>query len=329
MYLPNLKKKNPKNSNKNRKKKDKKENIIILGTFLIFISVVAYLFYFVNILSDDTVVAVIDGKSITRADMDWWYKLTVLPEDRGAITKQDFLTLSLIPQEALVQQAKKEGIKVTEDDIEGLLGLYIIENGLSLDQFEKHLNSRSLTIDDVKKSFETRTLIKNLFKKENILIGESFFDGYDRTMQEYMDNLIENSEIKIFQENIERLILRSFEETSDEVCDEDGPIIRLYTTTKCKACDESSKVFEDAVNVFTKNKKIKAMHWSLDTGDDLLTLKKEKGIPEEEILIFKKYSPGKLVPAVVLGCKYKKIGKFNVEEQDEFISIIKKLQVVK
>ena len=315
MYLPKLKKKNPKNSNKNRKKKDKRENIIILGTFLTFIAVVAYLFYFVNILSDDTVVAVIDGKSITRADLDWWYKLTVLPEDRGAITKQDFLTLSLIPQEALVQQAKKEGIKVTEDDIEGLLGLYIIENGLSLDKFEKHLNSRSLTIDDIKKSFKTRAFINKLFEKKNNVIGT----------QEYINNLLESSEIKIFKENIERLILRSFEETSDEVCDEDSPIIRLYTTTKCKACDESSKVFEDAVNVFTKNKKINAMHWSLDTGDNLLTLKKEKGIPKEEILIFKKYSPGKLVPAVILGCKYKKIGKFHVEEQDEFISIIKKL----
>lgn len=323
--MPKLKKKTPKNSNKNRKKKDKQENIIILGTFLIFIAIVAYLFYFVNISSDDDVVAVVNGKAITRDEMDWWYKLTIFSEDRDDITKHDFLTLSLIPQEILVQQAKKENIKVTKDEVEELLGLYIIENGLSLDKFEKHLNSRSLTIDDIKKSFKTRALLKKLFKKENILIGESFFDGYDKSMQSYLNNLIEGSEIKIFAENIEKLVLRSFEETSDEICDENKPIIRLYTTTKCKVCDESTKVFENAVNESIKDKKIKAMHWSLDTGDDLLTLKEEKGIPKEEALIFKKYSPGKLVPAAVIGCKYKKIGKLGVEEQDEFKAIIKML----
>ena len=67
------------------------------------------------------------------------------------------------------------------------------------------------------------------------------------------------------------------------------------------------------------------MHWILDAGDDLLTLEKEKGIPKGEVEIFKKYSPNKLVPAVVLGCKYKKIGKFGLEEQDEFKSILKVL----
>ena len=39
--------------------------------------------------------------------------------------------------------------------------------------------------------------------------------------------------------------------------------------------------------------------------------------------IFKKYSPKKLVPVAVLGCKYKRVGKLGIEEQDEFDSILK------
>jgi len=40
-----MKKKTPKNSNKKRKKaKEKQENRIVLGIFLVFIAVVAYLF---------------------------------------------------------------------------------------------------------------------------------------------------------------------------------------------------------------------------------------------------------------------------------------------
>jgi len=323
--LAKRKKKTPKNSNKNRKK-EKQENAIILSVFLIFIVAVAYLFYFLNVKTpDEDIVASVNGNEITRDELDWWYKVSILPEYRDVITKRDFMILSLIPQEVLVQQAKKQDIKVTEDDVEKLLGLYIIENGLSLDEFEVHLSSRSITIEDIKKSFETRDFINKLLEKENVLIGDETIPDYGTRTQEYVDNLIDSSDIEIFPENIEKLVLRSFEATNDEICDEDRPIIRLYTTTSCGICDESGEVFETLVSEMVEYGTIKAVHWSLDAGDDLLTLEKEKGIPEGEVSIFKKYSPNKLVPAVVLGCKYKKIGKFGLEEQDEFKDLLKVL----
>jgi len=323
--LAKRKKKTPKNSNKNSKK-EKQENAIILGVFLIFIVAIAYLFYFINFkTSDEDAVASVNGNEIARDELDWWYKVSILPEHRDVITKRDFLVLSLIPQEVLVQQAKKQDIKVIEEDVERLLGLFIIENGLTLDEFEMHLSSRSLTIEDIKKSFETRAFINKLLEKENVLIGDETVSYDGANMQGYVDNLIDSSDIKIFPENIEKLVLRSFEATGDEICDEDKPIIRLYTTTSCSICDESGKVFETIVSEMVEDGTIKAVHWSLDAGDNLLTLEKENGIPEGEVSIFKKYSPNKLVPVAVLGCKYKKIGKFSVEEQDEFKSILKVL----
>jgi hypothetical protein len=304
------KKKTPKNSNKHRKTKEKQENIIILGIFLVFIAVVAYLFYFVNLSSDEVIVAVVNGEDITRNDLDWWYKVSVLPEFNEEVTKQDFLILSLIPQEVLVQQAEKEGIKATENDIDGLLGIFIIESGLNIDEFGKHLESRGLTIESIRRSFETRVLVNKLFEKENV---DGDFDVNQNSLHEYVDNLIDNSEIEVFEENIEKLVLRSFEDTGDEACGE----IRLYTTTKCEVCGESSKVFESWVD--GRN----AMHWSLDTGDNLLTSEKEKGIPKNEVELFKKYSPNNIIPTVVIGCKYKKVGKFSSEDQREFKAILK------
>ena len=312
-----MKKKTPKNSNKKRKKtKEKQESTIVLGILLVFIAVVAYLFYFMNISpSNEDVVAVVNGDKITIEELDWWYKMSVIPEYRDIVTKQDFLVLSLIPQEVLMQEAEKGNIKATEEDVEQLLGLFIIETGLTLDEFEKELESSSLTIDDVKKSFKTRAVILKLLEKQNI--GSEDEDAF----QDYIDSLMDNSDIEIFQENIEKLVLRSFEETNDEVCDQEKPIIRLYTTSFCEVCTESSKVFENLIEEFDES--IEAFHWSLDTGDDLLTLKKEKGVPEEEVALFKKYSPKSLVPTAVLGCKYKHVGKLSIEEQDEFKAILK------
>jgi hypothetical protein len=329
--LAKKRKKTPKNSNKrNRKSKEKQENIIILSIFLVFIVIIGYLFYFLNIQSSSKdAVATVNGKDITRDELDWWYKVSILPEFSDLITKQDFLVLSLIPQEVLMQEAEKENIKVTKDEVEQLLGIFIIENGLTLDEFERDLESSGLTINDVKKSFETRTATLKLLEEKNIgLIGKGenlFFDENDNTFQEYVDSLMENSDIEIFQENIEKLVLRSFEETNDEVCGKEKPIIRLYTTSSCQVCKESGILFQDLVINLIGDGSVQARHWSLDTGDNLLTLKKENGVPKEEVALFKKYSPNKLVPTIVLGCKYKHVGKFGVEEQDEFKTILKTL----
>ena len=326
-----MKKKTPKNSNKKRKRaKEKQESTIVLGILLVFIAVVAYLFYFMNISpSNNDIVAVVNGNEITLEELDWWYKASVIPEYRDIVTKQDFLVLSLIPQEVLMQEAEKENIKASEEEVEQLLGIFIIESGLSLDEFEKDLESSSLTINDVKKSFETRAVILKLLEKENIGFIEEdenlLFNEDDDAFQDYIDSLMDNSEIEIFPENIEKLVLRSFEETNDEVCDQEKPIIRLYTTSFCEVCSESAKVFENLVKEFVNDGSIKAFHWSLDTGDDLLTSKKENGVPKEEVVLFKKYSPNNLVPTVVLGCKYKRVGKFGIEEQDEFNAILKTL----
>jgi len=321
-----MKKKTPKRSNKRKKAKERQENIIILAIFLIFIAVVAYLFYFVNFRTlNKDIVATVNGNDITRDELDWWYKTSILPQYRDAITKQDFLVLSLIPQEVLLQKAEEERIKVTQDDVEKSLGLFIIENGFTLDDFEGYLNSRGITIDQIKKSFEIRSIITKLLEKENIDFIEGdedlFFNGEDRTFQEYLDTSMDNAEIEIFEENIDRLVLRSFEETDDKLCEEEKLVIRLYTTSNCEVCGESGKVFENLVDGL----EVDAAHWSLDTGDDLLTSKKENGVPKEEVALFKKYSPNKLVPTVVLGCKYKRIGSFGAEEEEEFKAILRAL----
>ena len=120
-------KKTSKNSNKHKNTKEKQENVIILCIFLIFIVVVAYLFYFLNIKSsDEEVVASVNGEDITRDGLDWWYRVSILPEFRDFITKQDFLILSLIPQEVLMQEAEKENIKVTAEAVEKLIVIFII-----------------------------------------------------------------------------------------------------------------------------------------------------------------------------------------------------------
>jgi len=290
--------------------------------FVVFIVVVITLFYIVKTFpSNADSVAIINGKLISNAELDFWYKLSILPEYRDRMSKQDFLTLSLIPQEVLLQKAEEEKIKVTDDDVEKLIGISIIEGGLTFEEFDEQLNAKGVSKDDIKESFRVRGMILKLLEKENIGSGEedSFSEEYDAAFQEYIDGLVANADIEIFSDNFGDLELKSFEETDDELCNDGKPVMRLYTSSKCEICQAAGTVFESSVKEF--GDKIDAFHWVLDTGDNLLTDELERGVPKAEVSIFKKYSPDSKVPLTVLGCRYKRVGALGSEEAYEFQTI--------
>ena len=320
-----MKKKTPKRSKrKSAKQKEKRNKAIIVGIFIAFIAVLGFLLYFteLNGLSDEAVAAV-NGKEIKKSELDWWYYTSILPEHRDIITKEDFLALSLIPQEVLIQEARKNNIKVSDEEVEKSLGIFIIDNGWDLEEFEAHLASRGITLKQIKESFEIRLLIIKLLEKENLDVANKdrlFFDGSDITIQDYVTGLMGKSKIEIFSENIEPLALIRFEETKDGLCSKEKPIVRLYTTSKCAICENTSKIFENVVKGFVSEGSIEAKHWSLDNGDNLLTEEKENGVPKEEVELFKKYGKGK-VPATIIACKYKLIGSLDNAEK-EFNNII-------
>lgn len=336
--MSKMKKKTPKSSNKkSAKQKEKRDRIVIVSIFIVFIAILAFLFYFTELDAEEEAVAVVNGKEIKKSDLDWWYRTSILPEYRGIISKGDFLALSLIPQEVLVQEARKNGIKVSKEEIEKSLGLFIINNGWDLKEFESHLSSRGITLEQIKESFEIRIIIIKLLEKENLDVADKeslFFDESDAAVQEYLTELMSNSNVEIFSENIEPLTLTVFEETKDELCSEDArtasgtpsvgkPIVRLYTTSKCATCENSSIIFENVVKDFVLEGSIEARHWSLDEGDNLLTGEKENGVPKEEVELFKKYGKGK-VPVTIIACKYQFIGSLENAEE-EFNSIINNL----
>ncbi len=321
-----MKKKTPKVSKKLAKQKEKRDRIIIAGIFIAFIAILAFLFYFTELDAKEEAVAVVNGKEITKNELDWWYHTSILPEHREIITKADFLALSLIPQEVLIQEARKNNIKVSKEEIEKSLGIFIIENGWNLEEFENHLASRGITLEQIKESFEIRLLIIKLLEKENLDIADKknlFFDGSDIAIQDYVTELMDKSKIEIFSENIEPLTLAMFEETKDELCSKEKPVVRLYTTSKCAICENTTKIFENAVKNFVSEGSIEAKHWSLDNGDNLLTEEKENGVPKEEVERFKKYGKGR-VPVTLIACKYKLVGSLENAEE-EFNSIMNNL----
>ncbi|MBL7056344.1 SurA N-terminal domain-containing protein [Candidatus Woesearchaeota archaeon] len=320
-YLTKKKKKTSKNSGKRKNKKQNKNQLFMFSVFAI---IIVGIIYFSNMEEDSvsTIVAEINGQELLKTDLDWWYRTAVPEQHRIIISKEDFLVQSLIPQELLLQKAEEKKVIVSESEIEKLIGIFIINNGMTLEEFEENLKEKKVTIEDVQRSFKANAIVMKFVEEEGLIQGEDeqFFVDNNK-FESYMETLIEESDIKIYWENINKLVLGNFKKTDEESC---GLTLRLYTASFCNNCEESRNVFKEVIENFNVNG-VDAAIWDIDTGDNLLTAKKETLLPEEEFKMFKKYGQDNLVPLTILGCKYRRLGNFNDSIEKELKLIINDL----
>jgi hypothetical protein len=309
-----MKKKSPSRS-KSKNAVKGREKFVILASMIILVLILVSLFYYIDYTpKSESIVAKVNSKPISLESLNSWYKSSILPEYRNVVTKDEFLEGSLIPQEVLLQEANNRGIKVSNDEVENYLGLYIIDSGLQPEEFEDQLRSNGISIEEIKNSFKVRLIISKLLELEGFYVDaqDEFIDGTNLEIQLYITSLMDSSEIELIQRKKVK-----FDETQDSLCGE-KPIVRFYSTSTCPGCDYTASIFEDALLSFED--RIDAAHWVLDIGDNKLTSLNESGIPREELSIFKKYSPKNDIPLTVIGCKYKKIGHY--EDSEELSQLI-------
>ena len=360
----NLKaKKTPRASKKTKRYEEK---LFVWFTISIFILIlIALIVFFINKVDrknvEKDVVALVNDQEITADELDNWYTISIMPEYRDIVKKEDFLVNSLIPQKILVQEAEKNDVKVSNEEVETALGQFLIDSGLSLNDFEKKLKDDGTDLYTAKKAFKQRLMInkflnQTLFSKitvsdsevDEIYKNTKAFDPsltaneikqiireqltmrkQNEALQSYIKILMNNSKIKL---SINNKKVISFSETGDEICKEGSkPIIRLYTTSWCTHCKWIKNRFDDVIGDYLGKDEIVAYHWELDTGDNTLTKGIENGIPKQEIEIFKKYNPKATVPTYIFGCRYLRVGNFYEEsgnldaEEEEFRAVIEKL----
>ena len=123
---------------------------------------------------------------------------------------------------------------------------------------------------------------------------------------------------------------RTFKETGDEMCLENGkPLVLEFSTTWCPHWQWIKDAYQEVVNEYSDD--ISAYQWDMDVKDDALTEEKELIVPAEYFEIYDYYNPEGSVPTFVFGCKYLRIGngyeaQGNLDaEKQEFREIIEEL----
>ena len=92
----------------------------------------------------------------------------------------------------------------------------------------------------------------------------------------------------------------------------DKPIVRFYTSSTCASCKGAQSVFEKVVSEMN----LAVYEWELDTGDNLFTVGKEKALPKQEFDALKQFNSKGEVPAIVIACKWVRIGNAYAEFEE-------------
>lgn len=118
----------------------------------------------------DDVVAVVNDKAITTADLEKFYKSNFpnqpegQKEDDELLRKKLELLRDMIDSEIMMQRAEKQGLIATDADVEAKLNEF--RAPYTQEEFQKQLDARGFTVEDLKTQIRRDQSVRRLFNKE-------------------------------------------------------------------------------------------------------------------------------------------------------------------
>ena len=159
-------------------KKEKLKINMIIGAIIGIIIICSFVLYFSKAPSGDAA-AIVNNEVITTQYINEQYES--VPEIyRQFITKEMILNDS-IKELLLLQEAKKQGISVSAEELSKVIDDAIAQSGLSKEEFEKTLDEQNLTMDFVEDYYKKQLIINKLLDKtvlSKIIISSSEIEEY-------------------------------------------------------------------------------------------------------------------------------------------------------
>lgn len=120
-------------------------------------------------------VARINGQPISQSELDKYYNISVPETMQGAISEDVYLQKSLIPQMVLLQEAAKNNVTVSNDEVDKQLDSLAQTAGMTRQEMISTLATRGVSQDDLNMLYKNKILIEKLL--ENTLFKDQQVDA--------------------------------------------------------------------------------------------------------------------------------------------------------
>ncbi len=138
--------------------------IVIASVLVVAVAVAATIF----LLNRSQVVATVNGEKITKDEL-----YEVMYENVGSATLENLITEKLVEQEA-----KKQDITISDEDIEKRLGQVIGQNFGSEEEFMQTLMMYNMTKEDVENNIKNELMILGILGKDIEIEDEEMMDFF-------------------------------------------------------------------------------------------------------------------------------------------------------
>ncbi|HIH05250.1 TPA: hypothetical protein HA281_05810 [Candidatus Woesearchaeota archaeon] len=332
--------------------------IIIIGALAIVVA--AFIHGMFKVPRTETV-ATVNGEPVSARELDYSYGAAVPQPYRQFVSKWQFLNESIIPQKLLLQEAVRQGYSASDGEVRVAIDAFLRESGMTPGQLDEAMKESGMEQRDMEATVHARLTISR-FVNATILPSikvsrdevEDAYDGNDLGARNlsleqayplieqqllamkqgdailaHINSLRAHANITIFIEQAKEGIT-SFRKAGDSICAYNGSImLRMYTSSACGECKQVALRLAMLLGRYQQqNASLIGAIWELDTGDNLLTKSRERGVPPSELEIFRKISPENRVPAYSFGCTYTRVGSLpgaegnlNAEER-EFTAVL-------
>jgi peptidyl-prolyl cis-trans isomerase SurA len=120
-------------------------------------------------MAGDDVAATVDGRKITRADLEKYYENQTAgspqqPSGEQATSLHLSILHQLVDFEILMRRAEKLGLLATDDEVERKLNE--IKSPYTKEQFDARLKEKKLTLDDFKRDLRRQLTVDKVLNKE-------------------------------------------------------------------------------------------------------------------------------------------------------------------
>jgi foldase protein PrsA len=198
-----------------RKHKSKQQLKSVTFTIILTVIVIAIFAYLINQetdLDNKGIAATVNGEKITNDELEMEY--SKLPEQyKEVVTKEDLLN-QMIDAKLLLQEAKAEGISVSDEEIEEQITI-LKQQFPTEEMFEQILAQQNLTLEDIISQLKEQLVI-------NKLLNQTVLSQIQPTDEEILDYYKENQEQFTAQQGEIRAahILLETKEDAEEVVSE-------------------------------------------------------------------------------------------------------------
>ena len=170
-------------------KKVRRGNIFKYTTIVLLVVLIlgmSYIFFGDKISFGGDLAAKVNGEKITVSELNRIYDS--LPAEQKALMTKGVILEQLVQLKVIYQEAKKEGIIVSEDEANSKLNELFVSAGITREQFVQSLEQQGLEEQDFVNSFVEQMTAEKLINKtilQNIEISDSEVSDY------YLKNVAE------------------------------------------------------------------------------------------------------------------------------------------